>query len=82
MFPQDAASGVLSGDGLLLLADGLQSGRQENTSSQDVSNQDDEEDDVADGSKLRKQHLLTCLVIACRFQPSTNFMAGEMSLFL
>lgn len=82
MFPQDAASGVLSGDGLLLLADGLQSGRQENTSSQDVSNQDDEGDDLADGSTLRKQHLLTCLAIACRFQPSTNFMAGEMSLFL
>lgn len=71
MFPQDAASGILSGDGLLLIADGLQQAEQQEGSSES------ERDESEDASKLRKQHLLTSLVIACRFQPSANIMAGK-----
>lgn len=77
MFPQEAASGVLSGDGLLLLADGLQQqGQQENATSQDATDES-EGADAEDASKLKTQHLLTSLVIACRFQPSANIMAGD-----
>lgn len=79
MFPQEAASEVLNGDGLLLLADALQqNGPSEGVSAQEAG--DDRAGTICDDAhKLQKQHLLTSLVIACRFQPSANIMAGMIS---
>ena len=89
MFPQDAAAGMISGDGLLLMADALQptsqgaaAGQQESEASAtpaasgivgDASTLQDE----GDADSLRQQHLLMSLVAACRFQPPVSIMAGN-----
>ncbi len=94
MFPQDAAAGMLSGDGLLLLADALQPSAEGDSANEDgharsgsgSASQDPSADAsmqeaiVADG--VRQQQLLTSLVAACRFQPPVNIMAGAYTICL
>lgn len=83
MFPQDAAAGVLSGDGLLMLADALQpsqgtsadEGGFASSAGQDPGKGLDEEE-IVDADCVRQQQLLTCLAAACQFQPPVNIMAG------
>lgn len=89
MFPQDAAAGILSGDGLLMLADALQpsqgSPADEGTSASSASQDTGEEGfagrEVADADCARQQQLLTCLAAACQFQPPVNIMAGMYSVW-
>ena len=85
MFPQDAAAGILSGDGLLMLADALQSSADGDAADDVVSAHSDSQDatdnakagqDSLDAECMRQQQLLTCLAAACRFQPPVNIMAG------
>lgn len=80
MFPQDAAAGILSGDGLLLLADALQpsEGTLADVEASAASASQDPEDghNVVDADCVRQQQLLTCLAAACQFQPLVNIMAG------
>ena len=83
MFPQDAAAGILSGDGLLMLADALQpsQGNPANEGgSASSAGQDPDEgldgQEIADADCARQQQLLTCLAAACQFQPPVNIMAG------
>ena len=89
MFPQDAAAGMISGDGLLLMADALQPSDQAGSASQqepgaptasagsiiagDVSTMQDD----GNTESVRQQHLLMRLVAACRFQPPVSIMAGK-----
>lgn len=80
MFPQDAAAGILSGDGLLLLADALQP-CEGNPADVEASAGQDPEDGTAgqkaaDADCMRQQQLLTCLAAACQFQPLVNSVAG------
>ena len=88
MFPQDAAAGMISGDGLLLMADALQPTNQGPAASQQepeacatpavsgsVVDASTVQDD-GDADSLRQQHLLMSLVAACRFQPPVSIMAG------
>ena len=87
MFPQDAAAGILSGDGLLMLADALQPSA-EGSSSNEASSASSatldpssatagqREQESNDIDCMRQEQLLTCLAAACRFQPPVNIMAG------
>ena len=83
MFPQDAAAGILSGDGLLMLADALQPS-QGNPANEEGSASSASQDpgegaagqEVAEADCARQQQLLTCLAAACQFQPPVNIMAG------
>ena len=93
MFPHDAAAGMLSGDGLLLLADALQPSAEGASASEEGSaslgsgaaNQDVGADatvqEAADATCIRQQQLLTSLVAACQFQPPVNIMAGNDDCF-
>lgn len=83
MFPQDAAAGILSGDGLLMLADALQPSQgspADEGSSASSASQDTGEgfggQEAAEADCARQQQLLTCLAAACQFQPPVNIMAG------
>lgn len=83
MFPQDAAAGILSGDGLLMLADALQPSQgspADEGASASSAGQDPGEgvagQEVAEADCARQQQLLTCLAAACQFQPPVNIMAG------
>jgi len=90
MFPQDAAAGMLSGDGLLLLADALQPVGQRNPASVEgpaslgsgSATADPGGDaalqEAAGTECTRQQQLLSSLVAACRFQPPVNILAGEI----
>ncbi|KAL3147840.1 hypothetical protein ABBQ32_002563 [Trebouxia sp. C0010 RCD-2024] len=85
MFPQDASAGILSGDGLLLLADALQAseGNPTDMEGSAASDGQDPEDGAAgqkaaDADCMRQQQLLTCLAAACQFQPLVNIMAGDL----
>ena len=83
MFPQDAAAGILSGDGLLMLADALQpsqgspadEGSSASSASQDTG-EGSSGQEVFEADCARQQQLLTCLAAACQFQPPVNIMAG------
>lgn len=88
MFAQDAAAGLLSGDGLLLLADALQpsteggSGSEEGSAALEsgyVSQDPGAESTMQEAAVVdcvRQQQLLTSLVTACRVEPHVNIMAG------
>ena len=93
MFPQDAAAGVISGDGLLLMADALQSSEQARSGNQQASvggassvsssSAEDSGDcgslqEEVDSDSLRQRQLLVSLAAAGRFQPPVNIMAGEL----
>lgn len=90
MFPQDAAAGMLSGDGLLLLADALQPAEQKNlvgvegpaSLGSGMAEPDPGSDaalhEAAGTECTRQQQLLSSLVAACRFQPPVNILAGEI----
>jgi len=90
MFPQDAAAGMLSGDGLLLLADALQPAEQKNlvgvegpaSLGSGMAEPDPGGDaalhEAAGTECTRQQQLLSSLVAACRFQPPVNILAGEI----
>ena len=87
MFPQDAAAGILSGDGLLMLADALQPSHgnpADEEASAGSAGQDPGEaaagEEVADADCARQQQLLTCLAAACQFQPPVNIMAGMRAM--
>ena len=87
MFPQDAAAGILSGDGLLLLADALQpsEGNPADMEASAASATQDTDDSMTgqnamDADCMRQQQLLTCLAAACQFQPLVNIMAGAAPL--
>ncbi len=94
MFPQDAAAGMLSGDGLLLLADALQPAGHRNPASvagsaslgSGLAEPDPRGDaalqEAAGTECTRQQQLLSSLVAACRFQPPVNILAGEIWLSL
>ena len=87
MFPQDAAAGFLSGDGLLMLADALQPMDEGSSAGEeDSANQDPSAgragQERGDADCMRQEQLLTCLTAACRFQPPVNIMAGTQSLRL
>lgn len=89
MFPQDAAAGMLSGDGLLLLADALQPPGERNLagvegpaslgsgSATPDPGGDAALQEAASAECIRQQQLLSSLVAACRFQPPVNILAGE-----
>ena len=87
MFPQDAAAGMLSGDGLLLLADALQPAGQRDPVEGPASlgsgsatpdpGGDAALQEAAGTECTRQQQLLSSLVAACRFQPPVNILAGE-----
>ena len=90
MFPQDAAAGMLSGDGLLLLADALQPAGQRISATVDGPASlgsgsatpdpggDAAMQEAAGIEYSRQQQLLSSLVAACRFQPPVNILAGEI----
>lgn len=65
-----------------VLADDSSSSSSSGSNLESPSSQDaEEQDNAGDASKLRRQHLLSSLVIACRFQPSANIMAGRIPHF-
>lgn len=83
MFPQDAAAGILSGDGLLMMADALQPSEAVPSSEEGSASQEPGQDsgagrDSLEADCMRQEQLLTCLAAACRFQPPVNIMAGRL----